>query len=93
MKELTLPSGKTATFKKGNRQTVLNAQRKAKYPEEIMFALIAEITDIDGQPIVYEDLLEMDMEDVLILNAQLSGKLQSLQQSALYSFAKPQAGN
>ena len=33
---LTLPSGKTATIKDGKGRDLLNAQRKAKSPEEIM---------------------------------------------------------
>jgi hypothetical protein len=93
MKELTLPSGMTAVFKPGKGRDLLNAQRKAKTPEEILFALIAELAEIEGQTIVYEDLLDMDLEDVLALQGVFSGKFQSLPQSASSISAKPQAGN
>jgi hypothetical protein len=93
MKEITLPSGKTANFKDGKGRDLLNAQRKAKTPDEILFALIAEIAEIDGEAVIYEDLLEMDLEDVLALQAEISGKFQSLQQNVSSTLPKPQDGN
>jgi len=93
MKELTLPSGKTAVFKDGKGRDLLNAQRKAHTPEEIIFALIAEIAQIDEQPLIYEDLLEMDLEDVLALQAEISGKFQSLQPNVSSTLPKQQDGD
>src|SRR5574344_1298809 len=72
--ELTLPSGKNVKLALGKGYHLLNAQRKAKTSEEITFALIAELAEIDGQSVVYEDLLEFDLEDVLALQAEISGK-------------------
>ena len=92
MKELILPSGKTAKFKDGKGRDLLNAQRKAKTSDEILFALIAEVTEIDGEAVIYEDLLEMDLEDVLALQAEISGKFQSLQQNVSSTLQKPQDG-
>ncbi|MEI8390807.1 MAG: hypothetical protein WCG23_13095 [bacterium] len=93
MKQFLLPSQKTAVFKDGKGRDLLNAQRKAKTPEEILYALIAEITEIDGETVIYEDLLEMSLEDVLTLQAEMSGKFQSLQQNASSTSPKPQDGN
>ena len=93
MKQLSLPTGKTATIRGGKGKDLLNAQRKSKTPDEIMFALIAELTEIDEQPLIYEDLLEMELEDVLALQAEMSGKFQSLQQTASSTSLKPQDGN
>lgn len=94
MKEITLPSGKIAVFKDGKGKDLLNAQRKAKTPDEILFALIAEISEIDGQPLIYEDLLEMELEDVLSLQAEMSGKFsQSSQQNVSSTSVNPQDGN
>ena len=45
--------------------------------EEIPYALIAELTEIDGQKLVYEDILELDLSDVIALQAELSGKFQN----------------
>jgi len=92
VKELILPSGKTAKFKDGKGRDLLNAQRKAKTSDEILFALIAEVTEIDGEAVIYEDLLEMDLEDVLALQAEISGKFQSLQQNVSSTLQKPQDG-
>ena len=93
MKQILLPTGKTATFKNGKGRDLLNAQRKSKTPDEIMFALIAELTEIDEQPLIYEDLLEMELEDVLALQAEMSGKLQPAQPIVSSTLPKPQDGN
>ena len=73
-KTLILPSGKVATLKKSRGYDLLQAQQKAKTSEEIPYALIAELTEIDGQKLVYEDILELDLEDVIALQAEISGK-------------------
>ncbi len=77
-KTLTLPSGKIATFEKGKGKDLLQAQIKAKTSDEIPYALLAELCEIDGQKLVYEDILELDLEDVITLQAEISGKLQSV---------------
>lgn len=92
MKEITLPSGKVANLKDGKGLDLLNAQRKAKNSDEILFALIAEIAEIDGEAVIYEDLLEMSLEDVLALQAEISGKFQSLPQNVSSTSQKPQVG-
>lgn len=74
VKELTLPSGKTATIRDGKGKDLLQAQIKAKNSEEIPYALIAELCEIEGQNLVYEDILEMALSDVIALQAEISGK-------------------
>lgn len=74
-KTLLLPSGKTAVIRKGKGFDLFQAQKTAKTSEEISYALIAELTEIDGQKLVYEDILELDLEDVIALQAEISGKL------------------
>ena len=61
---ITLPSGKTATIRPGKGKDLLDAQRIAKHPEEIIWALTAQLVTIDGQAHVMEDYLEMDLLDV-----------------------------
>lgn len=73
-KTITLPSGKVATIHRGVGFDLLQAQTKAKTPEEILYALIAELAEIDGNKLVYEDILQMDLEDVIILQGEMSGK-------------------
>ena len=88
-KNLTLPSGKTVTIREGKGKDLLNAQIKAKNSEEIPYALIAELCEIEGQNLVYEDILEMDLSDVLLLQAEISGKfLQSPTAKAYSIYAK-----
>lgn len=79
MKEIVLPSGKTAKIRQGKGRDLLNAWRKAKTPDEIVFALIAELVEIDGQKVIYEDLLEMDLKDVLAIQAEVVGDFLPLQ--------------
>jgi len=93
METLTLPSGKTATIKDGKGRDLLNAQRKAKSPEEIMFALMAELVDVDGQSYVYEDFLEMPLDDILALQTEISGKSQSAVLTVSSTLPKQPDGN
>ena len=81
-KELFLPSGKAALIKEGKGYDLLQAQQKAKTPEEIPYALIAELCEIDGQKLVYEDILELDLADVIALQSELSGKFPPVSQTA-----------
>nr|DAU52975.1 MAG TPA: hypothetical protein [Caudoviricetes sp.] len=75
-KELTLPSGQIAVLRNGKGKDLLQAQMKAKTPEEIPYALIAELAEINGQKFVYEDILEMDLSDVFALQSEITGKFQ-----------------
>ena len=75
-RSITLPSGKTAVLRKGKGRDLMRAQRAAagnSDPTAVVFALIAELTRIDGAAIVYEDVLEMDLDDVLMLQAEVAG--------------------
>ena len=42
----------------------------------------AELCEIDGNFLVYEDILELPIEDVITLQAAISGKFQLAQPSA-----------
>jgi hypothetical protein len=90
-KELKLPSGKVAQIRAGKGFDLLQAQIKAKTSEEIPYALIAELAEIDGQKLVYEDILELDLEDVLTLQEQVAGKFQTAKVSS--TSPKPQDGD
>jgi hypothetical protein len=76
-KEITLSDGRLAVIKDGKGRDLLNAQKKAKTSDEIPYALIAELTEIDGEYLVYEDILEFPIEDVIKLQEVIGGKLQS----------------
>lgn len=75
-KEITLSDGKIAIIKDGKGRDLLNAQKKAKSSDEIRYALIAELTEIDGNYLVYEDILELPIADVIQLQEAIGGKLQ-----------------
>lgn len=75
-KEITLSDGKVAVIKDGKGRDLLNAQKKAKSSDEIPYALIAELTEIDGNYLVYEDILELPIADVMQLQEAIGGKLQ-----------------
>ena len=76
-KEIKLSDGKLAVIKDGKGLDLLNAQKKAKTSDEIPYALIAELTEIAGNYLVYEDILELPIEDVILLQEAIGGKLQS----------------
>jgi len=73
---LSLSSGKSAAIRKGFGRDLMRAQRVAGAggdPTAVVFALIAELAEIDGKRIVYEDVLSMDLDDVLALQAEVAG--------------------
>ena len=74
-KEIKLSDGKLAVIKDGKGLDLLNAQKKAKTSDEIPYALIAELTEIDGNYLVYEDILELPIEDVILLQPKKFWKL------------------
>ena len=72
---LTLPSGRSAAIRRGLGRDLMRAQRAARSnePAAIVFALVAELVRIDGKPIVYEDVLAMDLVDALVLQDEVVG--------------------
>jgi hypothetical protein len=76
VKQITLPSGATAEVRKGRGKDLMRAHRAVRGkddPMAIAFALIAELTNIDGKTIVYEDVLEMNLSDVLVPQTEIMG--------------------
>ncbi|HUY28615.1 MAG TPA: hypothetical protein VMV27_14490 [Candidatus Binataceae bacterium] len=72
---MVLPSGREAVIRKGYGRDLMRAQRAtvSDDPAAVLFALIAELVEIDGRRIVYEDVLGMDLGDVLALQAEVIG--------------------
>jgi hypothetical protein len=73
---LILPSGRRAIIRKGLGRDLMRAQRvvgTSSDPTAVVFALIAELVEIDGERILYEDLLAMDLNDVLALQSEVAG--------------------
>jgi len=73
---IDLPSGSRAEVRKGRGRDLMRAQRAAEGGDNsaVVFALIAELTRVDGRKIVYEDVLEMDLADVIALQAEVIGE-------------------
>jgi hypothetical protein len=73
-KTIVLPSGKRGEVRKGKGRDLMRAHRASAgnpEPMSVSFALIAELARVDGSPLVYEDVLEMDLNDVLTLEAEI----------------------
>ena len=73
VRTVELPSGARATIRKGYGRDLMRAQRAAvgNDANAVIFALIAEVARVDGHKIVYEDVLEMDLADVMALQAEV----------------------
>ena len=71
-----LPSGASAEVRKGTGRDLMRAQRATVGGDAtaVVFALIAELSEIDGRRIVYEDVLAMDLADVIALQAEVVGE-------------------
>lgn len=77
VRTIALPSGRAATVRKGFGRDLMRAQRAAGAsadPSAVVFALIAELVEIEGARIVYEDVLAMELGDVLALQAEVAGE-------------------
>jgi hypothetical protein len=75
-RNIRLPSGRAASIRRGKGRDLMRAHRAAAgspEPLAVSFALVAELAEVDGRPIVYEDVLAMDLEDVLALQAEVVG--------------------
>ncbi|MGA6973698.1 MAG: phage tail assembly protein [Candidatus Binatus sp.] len=70
---IELPSGSRAEVRKGHGRDLMRAQRAAAGGDAsaVVFALIAELASVDGRKIVYEEVLEMDLADVMALQAEV----------------------
>ena len=75
-RSIELPSGAQAEVRKGRGRDLMRAQRAAPGGDAsaVVFGLIAELTRLDGRKIVYEDVLEMDLADVMTLQAEVIGE-------------------
>jgi len=73
---IELPSGARAVVRKGMGRDLMRAQRAVAGGDAsaVVFALIAELARIDGRKIVYEDVLEMELADVMALQAEVIGE-------------------
>ncbi|HUA36674.1 MAG TPA: hypothetical protein VMA09_23925 [Candidatus Binataceae bacterium] len=73
---LALPSGAEAKIRHAHGRDLMRAQRAATGgdPTAVVFALIAELCEIDGRRIVFEDVMEMDLGDVLALQNEVVGE-------------------
>ena len=73
---IDLPSGARAVVRKGYGRDLMRAQRAAAGGDAnaVVFALIAEVTRVEGRKIVYEDVLEMELADVMALQAEVIGE-------------------
>jgi hypothetical protein len=75
-RQITLPSGTIVEVRRGKGRDLMRAHRAVAgnpEPMSLSFALIAELTEVEGKPLVYEDILEMAIDDVLTLEETVSG--------------------
>lgn len=71
--EFDLPSGKKASIRAFKGKDAMMAQRQAGTDgDKYLPILIAMTTTVDGNPIVFEDLEEMDGADYLSLLGEFS---------------------
>ena len=77
-KEIKLPSGKTAAISEFKGKHIREASRIADGDSsKLIFAMIAITTTIDNEPVLMEELDEMDGQDVLALMGEFGGNFTS----------------
>ncbi len=71
VRTIELPSGRKAELKEFKGKHIKEAQRIAgENSENLIYAIIAMLTTIDGQPVMMEDLDDMPGKDLLKLMAE-----------------------
>lgn len=76
MAEFTLANGKKAEMTTGTGRDLIEAQRlSAGNQEQLVIALASRLLRIDGKPILYEDLLDWPLVDVVAAIDALNGTL------------------
>jgi hypothetical protein len=91
-RQITLPSGRIATIREGRGRDLINAQRAVGRNADsgaLMQALLAMLCRLDGKELVYEDVLEMSIPDVLMLEGEVLGNFPVGQASSLSSQTPP----
>lgn len=72
----TTPSGRGFRIRKGYGRDLIKAQRAAAGGDAtaVVFALVAELAmPLSGPPLVYEDMLDMELADVVALQGEVVG--------------------
>jgi len=67
VKEITLPSGRSARIKEGKGKDLFWALSNSTGQNDIIKLLIVRLTEIDGKPITEDDLEELSLADVMTL--------------------------
>lgn len=73
-RRVALPSGRTAELRAATVRDLLQAHRAAQFSNEplvLAMALVAQVATIDGNTLVYEDLLELSAADGLMLQNEV----------------------
>lgn len=94
LRELTV-GGKRVVIYRGKGKHLINAQMKANTPGDVLWALIAEVVELDGKKITLEEIYEMDLGEVLQIQSAFVdayGNFFSPQQSQLSGFQNIQDG-
>jgi hypothetical protein len=78
-KTITLPSGKVATIREGTGADIMRSRRVLDEklmtdPTANVFSLMAQTVQIDGRPIVFEDVLAMKASDIIALEKEVLGE-------------------
>jgi len=87
--DLTLSDGRVATIREGKGRDLLAAQRKMRDSSEMIFALAAELTMVDGKPVIFEDLLDWPVQDVLAVQNAVAGNFPMPSPTAAPSSTSP----
>lgn len=71
-KEITLSDGSKAVIGQFKGYHIAQARKLTDDPNQLISAIISLVVNIDGKPILMEDLDQMDGFDVLALMAEFS---------------------
>lgn len=78
MTTLTLSDGRLAQLREAKGRDLLAATKLTDDPSALSLALGAQVLTIDGDPVLFEDLLEWPLRDVVAVQAVVVEQLGAL---------------
>jgi len=76
MEKVTLSDGRIATQKKLKVKDLVNAERQANGKEYLVkYAIIGAKILIDNKPVVLEDVLELEEDDLVLIGGLFEGAI------------------
>ena len=78
MTDLTLSDGRLASLREAKGRDLIAASRLTDDVNALALALAAQVLTVAGEPVLYEDLLDWPLRDVVAVQTAIAGQMGAL---------------